>query len=130
MNAAAVEQLSRAIHAAMPTHRTAAGIAFAIEPVVIEPLRHRIAELETAAGLVAEYRVPTGDGKWLSVRREPCGNRWLIAQSFGHSPMRVWTGERWTSWGLAGDAELWAYDSADAALSEATRLAALPGSAS
>lgn len=85
---------------------------------------------DAAAELVAEYRVPTRDGKWLSVRREPKGDRWLIAQSFGHSPMRVWTGERWTSWGLAATAELWAYASADAALTEATRLATLTGDAS
>lgn len=122
MNARSVSELGECVLRAMKGRQTPHGIAMAVEAEVVEPLRARVAELEAAAGLIAEYRVPTAE-KWLSVRREPNGVRWAITQTFGHSPMRVWTGERWTSVGLAADGELWRYDTAEAALADARRLA-------
>jgi hypothetical protein len=81
-------------------------------------------DANTAAGLVAEYHVPTTDGRWLAVRREPNGDRWAIYTANSIVGGRqTWTGDLWISIPLATDSELWAYDSADAALAEATRQA-------
>jgi hypothetical protein len=83
-----------------------------------------IRDANTAAGLVAEYRVPTEDGRWLSVRREPNGDRWAIFTShLIAGRRRAWVGDRWQELPAYGDNGPWEFDSADAALAEATRLA-------
>lgn len=91
----------------------------------IARLKARIAELETAAGLVAEYHLLMADDRWLAVRREPQGDRWAVytaGRALGDR--KAWTGEMWISIALATDSELWAYDSAEAALEAATKLTA------
>lgn len=87
-------------------------------------LRDRVAELEAAADLVAEYRVQTKAGQWLSVRRQPDGDRWSISTSHRVDGERlVWVGGRWRVRARLGFQEMWEHGSADAALAEATRLA-------
>jgi len=79
---------------------------------------------ETAAGLVAEYRVPTTNGKWLSVRREPNGDRWaIIASHRADGDRRAWVDGRWQAMPVVSRNGLWTYPGADAALAEATRIA-------
>jgi hypothetical protein len=81
-------------------------------------------DANTAAALVAEYHIPTADGRWMALRREPGGDRWaLYTAGRVLGDRRAWTGELWISIALASDSELWAHGSADAALAEATRLA-------
>lgn len=81
----------------------------------------------TAAGLVAEYRVPTPNGRWLSVRREPNGDRWCVMAWTLHSGTdrrsMAWVGGRWQVLPAYGENGVWEFDTADAALAEATRLA-------
>lgn len=83
----------------------------------------------TAASLVAEYRVPLADddGRWLSVRREPNGDRWAVmawtVRVRGADRSMAWVGGRWQVLPAYGENGVWEFGSADAALAEATRLA-------
>jgi hypothetical protein len=74
------------------------------------------------AALASEYRLPVNSGGWLEVSRDPNGDRWGIAHH--RYVITVWSGEAWTTLDQATeDGTRWSYDSAESALTEATRLA-------
>lgn len=81
--------------------------------------------LETAAVLVAEYRVPLTSGRWLSVRREHDSDRWAILTSHQAQDERlVWVDGRWQYLAMVADAHLWAHPTAEDALRLAGELGA------
>lgn len=83
------------------------------------------AELETSAALVAEYRVPTTDGRWLSVRREPQGDGWAIIASHREDQWRrAYSAGRWQTIPANRPVGLFEYATAEDALRLATELAA------
>lgn len=117
------EIASRAAHLYEYAQQTGEGDTLA--GIDVPALLARVAELETAAALVAEYHLLMADDRWLAVRREPQGDRWAVYTA-GRvlGDRKAWTGEMWISIALATDSELWAYDSAEAALEAATKLTA------
>lgn len=94
MNAASVNELTQAIHAAQQTRQTAAGIALAVESTVVGPLRARVAELE-------QRLTPMPDDELAAVRaREAaatpgpwCTDDWEIYQGVDYEAGAEWIGE-------------------------------------